>query len=35
VHGYWEVSAMTLWEVIVEKGPQLRETLQDLLEEYG
>jgi uncharacterized protein with HEPN domain len=35
VHGYWEVSAKTLWEVIVEKGPQLRETLQDLLEEYG
>lgn len=35
VHGYWDLDPEILWEIVVDKGPRLRETLRSLLAEYG
>jgi uncharacterized protein with HEPN domain len=35
VHNYWNVDPNVLWDVTVVKGAQLRESLQDLLDEYS
>jgi uncharacterized protein with HEPN domain len=35
VHGYWNIDPEILWEIAVDKGPRLRETLRDLLDEYS
>ena len=35
VHGYWDIDPEILWEIVVDKGPKLRETLKSLLDEYS
>lgn len=35
VHNYWNVDPNVLWDVTVAKGAQLRESLQNLLDEYS
>src|SRR6476619_5960235 len=35
VHNYWNVDPNVLWDVTVVQGAQLRESLQDLLDEYS